>query len=143
MRIPGGDDAATRARRSVHAQLDGHIPATKASDAALLVSELVTNSVVHANVGPRRLLTVEVTTLDDRLRIAVTDPGSRLRPRLLPPDPETPGGLGLLLVDELCETWGVRQDLTRTCVWCELLLDQSPPSVMTTPVANASTPQAV
>ena len=51
MRIPGGDDAPTRARRSVHAQLDGHIPATAASYAALLVSELVSNSVVHANVG--------------------------------------------------------------------------------------------
>ena len=139
MRIPGGDDAPTRARRSVRAQLDGHIPATKAKDAALLVSELVTNSVVHANVGPRRALTIEVTTLDDRLRITVTDPGSPLRPRLLPPDPETPGGLGLVLVDELCETWGVSQDLGLTCVWCELPLDQSSPSVMTTPVTNAST----
>ena len=127
MRIAGGADAPERARRSVHSQLKGHIPATTASDAALLVSELVTNSVVHANVGPRRALTVEVTTLDDRLRIAVTDPGSRLRPRMLPPDPETPGGLGLLLVDELCETWGVSQDLGPTCVWCELLLDQSRP----------------
>ena len=129
MRIPGGDDAPTRARRSVHAQLEGHIPASTATDAALLVSELVTNSVVHANVGPGRALTVEVTTLDDRLRIAVTDPGSHLRPRVLPPDPETPGGLGLLLVKELCETWGVWRDLGPTCVWCELLLDQSRPSV--------------
>ena len=48
MRIPGGDDAPTRARRSVRAQLAGQIPATTASDAELLVSELVTNSVVHA-----------------------------------------------------------------------------------------------
>jgi anti-sigma regulatory factor (Ser/Thr protein kinase) len=143
MRVAGGDDAPSRARRSVYARLEGHVPATKATDAALLVSELVTNSVVHANVGRGRALTVEVTTLDDRVRIAVSDPGSRLRPRLLPPDPETPGGLGLVLVDELCETWGVRQDLGRTCVWCELLLGQSSPSVMTTRVAEASTPEAV
>jgi anti-sigma regulatory factor (Ser/Thr protein kinase) len=136
MRIPGGDDAPARARTWVHAQLAGHTPATTASDAALLVSELVTNSVVHANVGPRRALTVDVTTLDDRLRIAVTDPGSRLRPRMLAPAPETPGGLGLLFVDELCETWGVSQDLGPTCVWCELLLDQFPPAVATTPAAK-------
>ena len=128
MRIPGGGDAPARARRSVRSQLEGHIPPTTASDAALLVSELVTNSVVHAHVGPRRALTVDVTTLHDRLRIAVTDPGSRLRPCMLPRDPETPGGLGLALVDQLCETWGARQDLGSTCVWCELLLDQSPPS---------------
>ncbi len=127
LRIHGGDDAPTRARRSVRSQLAGQIPAATASDAALLVSELVTNSVVHANVGPRRTLGVEVRTLDDRLRIAVTDPGSRLRPCMVPADPETPGGLGLLLVDELCESWGVWQDLGPTCVWCELLLDHSRP----------------
>jgi two-component sensor histidine kinase len=140
MRIPGGDDAPARARRSVHSRLEGHIPAITAMDAALLVSELVTNSVVHAKVGRRGALTVEVTTLDDRLRIVVIDPGSRQRPCMLPPDPEAPGGLGLLLVEELCETWGVWQDLGPTCVWCELLLDQSPPSLVTTPVANAPTP---
>jgi anti-sigma regulatory factor (Ser/Thr protein kinase) len=111
----------------VQAQLAGRIPAATASDAALLVSELVTNSVVHANVGAGRALTVDVWTLDDRLRIAVIDPGSRLRPRMLPPDPETGCGLGLSLVDELCERWGVWQDLGPTCVWCELLLDQSRP----------------
>jgi hypothetical protein len=66
--------------------------------------------------------------LDDRVRLAVTDPGSRLRPRMLPSDPETPGGLGLFVVNELCETWGAWQDLGPTCVWCEILLDQSPPS---------------
>ena len=139
MRIPGGDDAPTRARRSVRSQLVGQIPARTASDAALLVSELVTNSVVHANVGRRRALTVEVVTLDDRLRIGVIDPGSRLRPYVLPRDPETAGGLGLLLVDQLCERWGVWQDLGPTCVWCELLLDQSPPSTMTRPGADAPT----
>jgi anti-sigma regulatory factor (Ser/Thr protein kinase) len=143
MRIPGGDDAPTRARRSVHAQLAGQIPASTAADAALLVSELVTNSVVHANVGPHRAVTVDVTTLDDRLQIAVTDPGSNLRPGVLPLDPETPGGVGLLLVDELCETWGVWQDLGPTCVWCELLLDQPPPPEVTTPAAHAPTPKAV
>ena len=143
VRIPGGDDAPTLARRWVRSQLEGHLPATTASDAGLLVSELVTNSVVHANVGAGRALTVEVTTLDDRLRIAVADPGSRRRPCMLPRDPGTPGGLGLFLVDELCETWGVRQDLGLTCVWCELLLDQSAPSVVNAPAASAPTRTAV
>src|SRR5689334_15399972 len=116
MLITGGNDAPTRARRWVRSQLEGHVPASSVADAELLVSELVTNSVVHANVGAGRALSVDVTTLDERLRIAVSDPGSRLRPRMLPADPQTPGGLGLLLVDELCQSWGVWQDTGRTCV---------------------------
>lgn len=143
IRIPGGDDAPTRARGWVRSQLEGEIPATAASDAALLVSELVTNSVVHANVGAGQDLTVELTTLDDRIRLAVTDPGSRMRPRMLPSDRETPGGLGLMVVDELCETWGAWQDLGSTCVWCELLLDPSPPSEANVPVPKAPTLGAV
>jgi hypothetical protein len=143
IRIPGGGDAPTRARRWVLSQLEGEIPATAAADAVLLVSELVTNSVVHANVGPRRALIVELTTLDDRLRIAVTDPGSRLRPCLLPSDPETPGGLGLVVVDELCEAWGTWQDVGSTRVWCELLLDPSLPSAVTKPAGNARALRAV
>ena len=139
MPIAGGDDAPRRARRFVLSLVEGSVPAETASDAALAVTELVTNSVVHANVGPNAALTVELVTLDDRLRIAVIDPGSRLRPCILPPDPETPGGLGLLLIDRLCEAWGVRQDPKATSVWCELLLDQPPP-VSHLPVATESAP---
>ena len=51
IRIRGGEDAPARARRWVRSQLPGDVPASTASDAALLVSELVTNSVVHADVG--------------------------------------------------------------------------------------------
>jgi anti-sigma regulatory factor (Ser/Thr protein kinase) len=124
LQIRGGDDAPKRARRSVRAQLDGQVPAITAWNAALLVSELVSNCVVHANVGPDRALSLEVLPLDDRIRIVVLDPGSGLKPQMLPRDLEIPGGLGLVVVDELCEAWGVEQDdAGPTCVWCELLLE--------------------
>jgi anti-sigma regulatory factor (Ser/Thr protein kinase) len=126
LRIPGGDDAPKRARRSVLARLDGQVPAATALTAALLVSELVSNCVVHANVGPDRALSLEVLPLDDRLRIVVLDPGSDLKPQMLPRDPETPGGLGLVVVDELCDAWGVEQDGGGpTSVWCELLVERA------------------
>ena len=70
MRIRGGLSAPSRARRSVLSQLEGQIAPTTASDVALIVSELVTNSVLHANVGPGETLTVALTRLDDRVRIA-------------------------------------------------------------------------
>jgi anti-sigma regulatory factor (Ser/Thr protein kinase) len=127
MRIRGGMDAPSRARRSVLSQLASDTPQTTASNVELLVSELVTNSVVHAEVGPSLTLTVELVIGDDRLRISVIDPGSRLEPQILPPDPDRVGGNGLCLVDELSETWGVARDGTRgTRVWCEILLHRPP-----------------
>src|SRR6185437_15006947 len=35
------------------------------------------------------------------------------------------------------------RDFGLTCVWCELLFDQSPPSLVTTPVASALAPRSV
>jgi anti-sigma regulatory factor (Ser/Thr protein kinase) len=128
MRIRGGVDAPSRARRSVLSELAGQIAPATAPDVALIVSELVTNSVLHANVGAGGTLTVELIRLDDRVRINVIDPGSPLEPRLLPPDPERLGGIGLRVVDELSEAWGVaRNGIAGTRVWCDVLLDRSPP----------------
>ncbi|HZC28930.1 MAG TPA: hypothetical protein VE269_04255, partial [Gaiellaceae bacterium] len=36
------------------------------------------------------------------------------------PDALEPGGLGLLLVDEMADRWGVRRHEDQTCVWFEL-----------------------
>jgi anti-sigma regulatory factor (Ser/Thr protein kinase) len=133
MRIRGGVGAPSQARRSVLSRLDGQIAPTTASDIALIVSELVTNSVLHANVGPGTTLTVELTRLDDRVRINVIDPGSPLEPRLLPPDPDRLGGLGLFVVDKLSEAWGIARDgIAGTRVWCEVLLDRSRSSELRT-----------
>ncbi|MGO9822487.1 MAG: ATP-binding protein [Solirubrobacteraceae bacterium] len=139
MRIRGGVRAPSRARRSVLSQLEGQIAPTTASDVALIVSELVTNSVLHADVGPAQTLTLELTRLDDRVRIDVIDPGSRLEPRILPPDPERLGGLGLFVVDQLSEAWGIARDgITGTRVWCEVLLDRSRSSQLRTADSSAA-----
>ena len=126
LRLEGGDDAPRRARTALRSLLDGHVSETAAADAELVVSELVTNSVRHANVRAHEALTLELLTLDDRLRIAVTDPGSKLKPRGVAPDPGTPGGFGLYLVAALSDSWGVGSDgVGPTRVWCELLFDRS------------------
>ncbi len=105
-------------------QLGGQFAETGAADLALIVSELVTNSVLHANVGPHQTLTLECTALPDRLRITVTDPGSRLQPHLRPPERGASGGYGLAIVEALSSAWGVvRNPAGTTSVWCELPLD--------------------
>jgi anti-sigma regulatory factor (Ser/Thr protein kinase) len=124
--ISGGDGAPERARRHLLDQLDGGASAGQTSDAALIVSELVTNSVVHAQVGPGQSVFLELTTLGDHLRIAVTDPGCAVTPRIRAEGPRGTGGLGLRLVEELSTAWGVtHQAAGETRVWCELRLDRN------------------
>jgi anti-sigma regulatory factor (Ser/Thr protein kinase) len=124
--IRGGPAAPQTARRLVRARLDGEIPAARLLDVSLIVSELVTNSVLHADVGPHQWLTVDLEMFGDRLRITVNDPGSQREPQLLVADePLAPGGLGLRLVDQLSTAWGVGHDpVDTTQVWCDLLLEE-------------------
>src|SRR5205807_4256061 len=122
--IRGGDGAPERARKHVLARLNLNVSRAQAADAALIASELVTNSVIHAGVGVHQVVFLEMTTLGDRLRITVSDPGSEFEPRLIPAEPSTPGGFGLRLVDHLCSAWGVvRDDGRATRVWCDFRLD--------------------
>jgi anti-sigma regulatory factor (Ser/Thr protein kinase) len=103
--------------------LGRRVGADRLEDVALAVSELVTNSVRHAHVGPDDRVGIELLIFDDRLRLAVIDRGGELTPRLVSREPDEAGGLGLVIVDRLATTWGVARDgsrLTRT--WCELSL---------------------
>lgn len=121
--VSGGDEAPGHARTVMSSHLR-HIDRDVASDAELIVSELVTNSVRHAGVGPDRRVTVHLVLLHDHLRITVTDPGGDLQPRLLTRSPDGLGGHGLRLVELLSTKWGVGRDAVgATQVWCDLVLD--------------------
>jgi anti-sigma regulatory factor (Ser/Thr protein kinase) len=130
VRLHGGTGASLRARRSVLPQLEGQLTDTAAADVALIVSELVTNSVTHAHVGPDQTLTVACAPLAGRLRITVTDPGARLKPHLRRPDHGVSGGYGLTIVASLSLAWGVvHNSVGTTSVWCELPLDTARPGL--------------
>jgi anti-sigma regulatory factor (Ser/Thr protein kinase) len=88
----------------------------RAEDVALIVSELVTNAVVHAPDGDLELRLHGSPTL---LRIEVSDSGTA--PFAWPPD-TTDGHWGLNLVTIFSDRVGVVRDPS-TCVWCELDLD--------------------
>ena len=85
--------------------------------ALLLVSEVVTNAVVHGSGSP--LLDIEVQS--DVLRVTVTDeaPGTPQVRRLNPLLAEH--GRGLQLVDALASRWGSNRRLpVGKSVWFEL-----------------------
>lgn len=124
VRVAGGRGAPHAARAAIVSMLRRRLGAERLGDVALVVSELVTNSVCHANVGPDDHVGVELLLFDDRLRLSVIDRGSALTPRLVSRQRDEPGGLGLVVVDRLATSWGVARDGTRlTRTWCELSIE--------------------
>ena len=86
------------------------------TDAALVVSELVTNAVRHA--GTEMRLGLELR--DGMLTVRVHDHGPGL-PRLIPPAERGFGGQGLAIVVQLAQAWGVAvEDDGGKAVWCRL-----------------------
>jgi two-component sensor histidine kinase len=85
---------------------------TRSDDVKLLVSELVTNSVRHAALS--ETVRVRVKVADDRIRLEVIDQGAGFSEI-----PMSIGGLGLVIVEQLAEDWGVQMDGNFT-VWVEL-----------------------
>lgn len=84
--------------------------------AELLTSELVTNALVHTEHGA----VVKATVADSRLRVEVRDFVDA------PPTPNEPDvddgthGRGLVLVEGLADSWGVRSQGLGKMVWFEL-----------------------
>ena len=76
-----------------------------AGSAALLASELITNAVVYAGTT----LELRVELRGPHLHVAVKDQDPNLG-RLLEAKDGTKRGLGLLIVERVAASWGVRQD---------------------------------
>jgi anti-sigma regulatory factor (Ser/Thr protein kinase) len=85
------------------------------SAAALLVTELVTNSVLHA----RTVMQVCLSRLENSVRLEVRDK-SPVRPTLRSHAIDATTGRGLNLVAKLAHSWGVEVEGAGKSVWAEL-----------------------
>jgi len=86
-------------------------------DAALLVSELVSNVVDH--VQGEATLVLELALAGDWLRISVAD-GSAVRPVVRELSQRRPRGRGLQLVEAIADRWGAEDHRGGKRVWFEL-----------------------
>jgi len=86
-------------------------------DAALLVSELVSNVVDHA--ATEAVLTLELNQAGDWLRISVAD-GAAVRPVVRELSQDRPRGRGLQLVEAIADRWGAEDHQGGKRVWFEL-----------------------
>lgn len=89
------------------------VGAEAAADAVLIASELVTNGLRH---GLGDVVVRARLDAGNVLQLAVTDAGDEL-PRQLPLDPMRIGGVGLRIVDQLSEQWGVSAFPGGKTVW--------------------------
>lgn len=85
----------------------------------LLVSELVTNAVVHTGRPAVLWLSVVGSAVGATLRLEVAD-RSDSAPVPRRPDDDATGGRGLALVDGLADRWGWHREGVGKRIWCEL-----------------------
>lgn len=115
--LAGGPEAAATARGAV-SRLRADLDPPLVENLRLLVTELVTNSVRHADARQIELL---VMVEAGRVRVEVENLGQAFQPEpRRNGNADLEGGWGLLLVERLSEAWGVDEAAGRTCVWFEL-----------------------
>jgi anti-sigma regulatory factor (Ser/Thr protein kinase) len=113
--FPPDLESIPEARRFVEASLASDLTSDCLDVVKLMVSELVTNSVVHAR--SRFVVQLEYHEAAGRVRVEVVDrgPGEPI-PLYLPPDEE---GRGLRIVEQLANDWGWSKRPGGKVVWCE------------------------
>ena len=119
--LAGGPYAVTASRLAL-AGLEDRLDPNILFDIRLLVSELVTNCVKHAAVGPEDSIVLNVDIQDHQVRVSVVDEGPGFDPPATPVSEqaaEAGSGWGLFLVDQLSDQWGVERQGGAT-VWFEL-----------------------
>jgi anti-sigma regulatory factor (Ser/Thr protein kinase) len=119
--LRGGPAAVGAARHAIE-ELAVQEELPRVDDLRLLVSELVTNSVLHGGAGPDDHVRVHVERPDSSVRVEVCDDGDGWGDQLRSTSVESEqpaGGWGLMLVRALADRWGVRAG-EHTCVWFEL-----------------------
>jgi anti-sigma regulatory factor (Ser/Thr protein kinase) len=101
-------------RRAVRDFLTAEGVEAERDDVLLVVSELVTNSMMHAHHPPQVVVRHELAP--ERIDIEVSD-DSPVLPARRPVDRGRFGGRGLWIVDRLSSSWGVRPGSHGKTTW--------------------------
>src|SRR3954447_13052306 len=107
------DAAPTAAREARHAVASRRLVSSgQEPTLLLLVSELVSNSVRHAGLRDDERIHLRARSDRASTYVEVCDAGhsGQVPAKRGNHDALDPGGLGLMLVDEMADRWGVRSD---------------------------------
>jgi len=117
--LPADRSAPTSARTLLGLCLGALLEARVLTDAQLLISELVTNSLLHGGLGERDSIVVGVRLHLETLRLEVHNRGTHGTVAHRGGDADRSHGFGLEIIATLGERWGVQRG-EDTCVWVEL-----------------------
>jgi PAS domain S-box-containing protein len=114
--VPAVAESVAGVRRfAEHVLTDWAIAPDVIGDLVLVVSELVTNAILHS----RSPIELRLSRTSDRLVVAVHD-GTTTVPRRLQPNLDAEHGRGMQLVSAIARQWGVRPTEHGKSVWCEI-----------------------
>ena len=116
--MAGSTEPSPISRASLIQGLPGGMTMAAIDDAALMLTEIVTNAVRHSGTGPEDRFMVRMFEGEHQLRIEVEDPGAGFDvPAPLPAE----GGYGLRIVDRLAAAWGMNPGARPpTVIWFEI-----------------------
>ena len=117
--VYGGATAPSAARELLVETIGTSVEGELVDRARLLVSELVTNAVIHGGAGPDDPITVIASLEEDGVRTEIRHRGPQFTPPVEEPDLDSPGGLGLFLVEQIADEWGIDESDEIT-VWFRL-----------------------
>ena len=112
--LSSDSSAPSTARRAAERHFADALSRERRDDLALVVSELVTNAVVHGQGAIVVMLRLDAEVL----RGDVSDQGAGFERALRERHLDDVGGRGLMIVGAIAARWGVHEGTTR--VWFEL-----------------------
>jgi anti-sigma regulatory factor (Ser/Thr protein kinase) len=112
--LPRDSSAPRTARRAAEQHFADALSRERLAELALVVSELVTNAVVHG----QREIVVKLRLDAEVLRGDVIDQGGGFERAMREHGPDELGGRGLLIVEAMAARWGIHEGTTH--VWFEL-----------------------
>ena len=119
LRLVPEPEVVTPARHALD-RLPDLLPSAKLENVRLVVSELVTNSILHAGLSPDDRISLMVRVSAGSVRGRVCDPGLGFEAPSEPcPRPDLRGGWGLPIVETISDRWGVERN-NHACIWFEI-----------------------
>lgn len=112
--LPRTRRAPVIARQSLLSWFGAALEEEQLDTAKLLISELVSNAVVHG----QGKITIRADLNDDRIVVEVIDQGEGFEREVRQHDFDDLHGRGLAIVDALASRWGIHEGTTH--VWFEL-----------------------